>query len=70
MDLADFIEANIRPWSTIGQNMPLQLARRTVNTSKRELRNSATDILTAIVADMREPQSAAQQQSNSAARWG
>jgi signal transduction histidine kinase len=65
MSLADFIEADltglIDDWTTYA----LALSQPDSKLSETQLRDSAADILAAIAADMREGQSAAQQQTKS-----
>lgn len=65
MDLADFIEANIPALVDDWAEYAVAISQEESQLSERQLRNSAADILTAIAADMREPQSAMQQQSKS-----
>ena len=65
MDLADFIEANIQALVDDWTEYAVAISQEESQLSEDQLRNSAEDILTAIAADMREPQSATQQQSKS-----
>ena len=65
MDLADFIEANIEALIDDWAEYAVALSEEGSQLSEDQLRNSAGGILTAIAADMREPQSAMQQQSKS-----
>jgi signal transduction histidine kinase len=65
MDLADFIEANIQALVDDWTEYAVAISQEDSQLSEGQLRNSAADILTAIAADMREPQSAAQQESKS-----
>ncbi|MEM5364837.1 sensor histidine kinase [Paraburkholderia azotifigens] len=65
MDLADFIEANVQALVDDWAEYAVAISQEESQLSEGQLRNSAADILTAIAADMREPQSAAQQQSKS-----
>jgi signal transduction histidine kinase len=65
MNLADFIEADLTGLIDDWTNYALALSQPDSKLSESQLRNSAADILTAIAADMREAQSAAQQQTKS-----
>jgi signal transduction histidine kinase len=65
MDLADFIDANILALVDDWAEYALAISHEETQLSERQLRNSAVDILTAIAADMREPQNAAQQETKS-----
>lgn len=65
MDLADFIEANIPALVDDWAEYAVGISQDESQLSEDQLRNSAADILTAIATDMREPQSAMQQQSKS-----
>ncbi len=65
MTLADFIEANItdlvREWSDYAKSLSMQAHPL----SEPQLRDAGAEILSAIAANMRVPQSAAQQQAKS-----
>lgn len=65
MDLADFIDANIRALVDDWAEYALAISQEESQLSESQLRNSAVDILTAIAADMREPQNAEQQEAKS-----
>jgi signal transduction histidine kinase len=65
MNLADFIEANIPALVDDWAEYALTISQEESQLSERQLRNSAVDILTAIAADMRERQNAAQQEIKS-----
>ncbi|AET93516.1 MULTISPECIES: sensor histidine kinase [Caballeronia] len=65
MSLSDFIESNlpelVDEWAEYASTISLKDSHLT----ETQLRNSARDILTRIAADMREPQTAEQQQAKS-----
>ncbi|GAB7522514.1 sensor histidine kinase [Paraburkholderia sp. 2C] len=65
MTLSDFIEANlpdlIDDWAKYARVISLEKSHLT----EEQLRNSARDILVRVAADMREPQTAAQQKAKS-----
>jgi signal transduction histidine kinase len=65
MNLADFIDADlpglVDDWTTYA----LALSQEDSQLTEAQLRNSAADILTAIATDMRETQSATQQETKS-----
>lgn len=65
MGLAEFIEADFRALIDDWAKYALELSHDDSHLTERQLRNSAAEILTAIAADMREPQSAAQQEFKS-----
>ncbi|AOK42578.1 sensor histidine kinase [Burkholderia vietnamiensis] len=65
MDLADFIEVNLKVLVDDWTEYALSICQEESQLTERQLRNSAPDILTAVAADMREPQNAAQQQAKS-----
>ncbi|MFP3710012.1 histidine kinase dimerization/phospho-acceptor domain-containing protein [Paraburkholderia sp. SIMBA_009] len=65
MDLADFIDSNIQILVDDWAEYAVSISPEESQLSEEQLRNSASDILTAIAADMREPQNAAEQQSKS-----
>ena len=65
MSLSDFIEANLRDLVEDWTEYARTISQEESHLDERELRNSARDILIRIAADMREPQSALQQQAKS-----
>ena len=65
MRLADFIEADLPALIDDWTDYALALSEADSQLTESQLRNSAPDILMAIAADMRETQTAAQQQGKS-----
>jgi signal transduction histidine kinase len=65
MSLAEFIEADFSGLIDDWTDYALALSQEGSQLTESQLRNSAADILTAIAADMREAQNAAQQESKS-----
>jgi hypothetical protein len=65
MSLSDFIEANLSTlvdeWADYARTISLKDSHLT----ESQLRNSAREILIRVAADMREPQTAAQQKAKS-----
>ncbi|WOD20864.1 sensor histidine kinase [Paraburkholderia kirstenboschensis] len=65
MGLSDFIEADLRGLIEDWADCALALTQEGSQLTRRELRNSAADILMSVAADMREAQNPAQQQTKS-----
>ena len=65
MTLSDFIESNLAPLVEDWTAFARQLTPADGQLNDEQLRNSARALLTGIAADMREPQTAAQQQTKS-----
>ncbi|CAH2808544.1 MAG: Osmosensitive K+ channel histidine kinase KdpD (EC [uncultured Paraburkholderia sp.] len=67
MNLADFIEADLEGLIDDWADYALKISQQDSRLSDKQLRDSASEILMAIAADMRESQSATQQRAKS---WG
>ncbi|WP_321867855.1 RsbRD N-terminal domain-containing protein [Paraburkholderia tropica] len=65
MSLADFIESDLPGLIDDWTHYALVLSTQESQLTETQLRNSAADILTAVVTDMRETQSAAEQETKS-----